>query len=167
MYVAHWDILKQRSLPANGDMSRNEEGSDDIAHPDSEILVDDGHHVLSGVQDVLRQHQYKTGIPKAPNPDALVKHAKKLNGQDGPVSSADEEINVQSSLLSIIIYANGVLVQDGISEPESAANSRQHRSMMDGETRKRGINIYLSLVKQLIEGFCKEHNSWGEGECLY
>ena len=82
-------------------MSRNEElGSDDIAHPDSEISVDDGHRVLSGVQDVLRQHQYKTGVPKAPNPDALVKHAKKLNGQDGSASGADE-INVQPSLLSI------------------------------------------------------------------
>ena len=83
-------------------MPRNEEGSDDIAHPDSEAeLVDDGHRVLPGVRDVLREHQSKTGVPKAPNPDALVKHAKKLNGWVGPVSSADEEVNVQSSLLSI------------------------------------------------------------------
>ena len=135
-------------------MFRNGEGSDDIALPDSEAeLGDDGHHTLPRVRDVLREHQSKTGFPKAPDPDALVKHAKKLNGQDGPVSSADEEINVQSSLLSIIIYANGVLVQDGISEPESAANSRQHRSMTDGETRKRGIHICSSLSKQDIQGF--------------
>ena len=95
MYVAHRDILKQRNLSADGDMSHNEEGSDDIAHPDSEAeLVDDGHRVLPGVRDVLREHQSKTGVPKAPNPDALVKHAKKLNGRGAPVSGADEEINV-------------------------------------------------------------------------
>ena len=102
MCVAHYGVLKQRSLTANGIMFRNEEGSDDIAHPDSEAeLGDDGHRTLPGVRDVLREHQSKTGFPKAPDPDALVKHAKKLNGWDGVVSGADKEINVQSSLLSI------------------------------------------------------------------
>ena len=83
-------------------MFRNEEGSNDIARPDSEAeSEDDGHRTLPRVQDVLREHQSKTGSLKAPNPDVLVKHAKKLNGQDGLVSGADAEINVQSSLLSI------------------------------------------------------------------
>ena len=83
-------------------MPRNEEGSDDIDHPDSGAEIgDDGHRFLPGVRDVLREHQSKAGVPKAPNPDALVKHAKKLNGRDGVVSGVDEEINVQSSLLSV------------------------------------------------------------------
>ena len=78
-------------------MPRNEEGSDDIGHPDSEAEIgDDGHRFLPGVRDVLREHQSKAGVPKAPNPDALVKHAKKLNGRDGSVSGA-HEINVQYS----------------------------------------------------------------------
>ena len=82
-------------------MPQNKEGFDDIAHPGSEAESgDDGYRALSRVRDVLREHQFKTGIPKAPNPDALVKHAKKLNGQDGSASGADE-INVQPSLLSI------------------------------------------------------------------
>ena len=135
-------------------MPRNEEGSDDIGHPDSEAEIgDDGHRFLPGVRDVLRVQQSKAGVPKAPNPDALVKHAKKLNGWGGPVNGADEEVNVRSFLLfygQIIIYANDVLAQDGISEPESTAGSRQCRSAMDGETRKRGINICLSLVKRDI-----------------
>ena len=95
MYVAHYYVLKQRSLTADGNMFRNEEGSDDIANPNSEAESgDDRHRTLSRVRDVLREHQSKTGVPKAPNPDALVKHAKKLNGRGAPVSGADEEINV-------------------------------------------------------------------------
>ena len=83
-------------------MPRNEEGSDDIGHPDSEAEIgDDGHRFLPGVRDVLREHQSKAGVPKAPNPDALVKHAKKLNGWGGPVNVADEEVNVRSFPLSI------------------------------------------------------------------
>ena len=73
-------------------MSQNEEFSDDIAHPDSEAdLEDDGHRTLSRVRDVLEVHQSKAGVPRAPNPDALMKHAKKLNG---PVSHADGGVNV-------------------------------------------------------------------------
>ena len=73
-------------------MSQNEERSDDIACPDSEAgSGDDGHRTLSGVRDVLEEHQSKAGVPRAPNPDALMKHAKKLNG---PVSGADEGMNV-------------------------------------------------------------------------
>ena len=73
-------------------MSQYEERSDDIARPDSEAdSKDDGHHALPGVRDVLKEHQSKAGVPKAPSPDALMKHAKKLNG---PVSGVDEEMNV-------------------------------------------------------------------------
>ena len=79
-------------------MPRNGEGFDDIAHPGSEAESgDDGYRALSRVRDVLREHQFKTGIPKAPNPHALMKHAKKLNGQDGSASGADE-INVRKNL---------------------------------------------------------------------
>ena len=78
-------------------MLRNEEGSGIIGRPDSEAEIgDDGHRFLPGVRDVLREHQSKAGVPKAPNPDALVKHAKKLNGWGGPVNGADEEVNVRS-----------------------------------------------------------------------
>ena len=83
-------------------MLQNEEDSNDIAYSDSEAeLGNDGHHALPGVRDVLREHQSKAGVPKAPNPDALVKHAKKLNGWGGPVNVADEEVNVRSFPLSI------------------------------------------------------------------
>ena len=82
-------------------MPRNEGGSDDIAHPSSEAESgDDGHCTLPRVWDVLKEHQSKTGVPRAPDPDALVKHAKKLNGWNGPVGGADEDINVQPFLLS-------------------------------------------------------------------
>ena len=77
-------------------MSRDGEGSDDIAHCDSEAeLRDDGHHTLSRVRDVLKEHQSKTGIPRAPNPEALMKHAKKLNGWNEPINNVDEVRNVQ------------------------------------------------------------------------
>ena len=77
-------------------MSRNGEGLDDIAYPDSEVESgDDGHHTLPGVRDVLKEHQSKTGIPRAPNPEALMKHAKKLNGWYEPINNVDEVRNVQ------------------------------------------------------------------------
>ena len=74
---------------------RNGEEFDDIAHPGDEAeLGDDGHRVLPGVQDVLREHQFKTGVPRAPHPEALMKHAKKLDGWNEPVNSVDEVRNV-------------------------------------------------------------------------
>ena len=92
-------------------MPRNEEGSDDIDHPDSGAEIgDDGHRFLPGVRDVLREHQSKAGVPKAPNPDTLVKHAKKLNGWGGLVSGADEEVNVRSFPLSISKLSSMLIV---------------------------------------------------------
>ena len=83
-------------------MPRNGEGFDDIAHHDSEAESgDDGHHALSRVRDVLKEHQSKTGVPRAPNPEALVKHAKKLNGWNDLMNNVDEETNVQPFLLLV------------------------------------------------------------------
>ena len=82
-------------------MPWNEGGSDNITCPSSEAESgDDDHCTLPGVWDVLKEHQSKTGFPRAPNPDALVKHAKKLNSWKGLRNGADEDINVQPFPLS-------------------------------------------------------------------
>ena len=129
-------------------MSRNGEGLDDIAHPDSEAESgDDGHHTLPGVRDVLKEHQFKAGAPRAPHPEALMKHAKKLNGWNERMNSVDEVRNVQPFLLSVIEVLLTIIVstQDDVSESEDTAECQP---MMDDETRKRGINFCLSLIEQ-------------------
>ena len=76
-------------------MSRNGEGVDSIAHRDSEAESgDDGYHALPSVRDVLKEHQLKAGVPRAPHPEALMKHAKKLIGWNEPINSVDEVRNV-------------------------------------------------------------------------
>ena len=170
MYVAHWDIPKQHGLSADGDMPRNEEGSDDVPHPDSEAeLGDDGHRALPRVQDVLREHQSKTGIPKAPDPDALVKHAKKLNhGWDGSVSGA-HEINVQYSLHSISKSLSMLMVSlfRMVSASLKALLVQGNVSPRWEVKRESEVSISARLyLSKIFKDFYKERNSWGEGKCF-
>ena len=84
-------------MPITGD----EEALDGIVHLESEAgLEDDRRRALSGVRDVLDEFQSKSGGPRAPNPDMLVKYAKKLKTRSG-LSDVDE-VSVSLALFSVV-----------------------------------------------------------------
>ena len=64
-----------------------ENGEEDLAGmipSESEANLDDkGHRALSGVHDVLDEHQSRSGSSRAPDPNFLVKYARKLKTRSG------------------------------------------------------------------------------------
>ena len=118
MYVAHSDIPKQYRQVQRADANtfrhptpRDEEGFDDIAHCDGEAESgDDGHHALPNIRDVLQEHQSKTGVPRPPHPEALMRHAKVLGGWNGLMDNVDEVRNVQPFLFSVSELLSTIVV---------------------------------------------------------
>ena len=136
-------------------MTENGEGdSDGMIPSESEVNLDDeGYRTLSGVHDVLDEHQSKSGSSRAPDPNSLAKYARKLKTRSG-LPHVDEVSVCFASAFSWKLYSlhyyHIQAAQSNTSVSESITSSRRGQPTTHSETQKRGTLIYSFAVKQII-----------------
>ena len=80
-------------IPIRTTTGNREEDLDGMISSESEANMDDEGRALSGVRDVLDEHQSKSGGSRAPDPDFLAEYARKLKVRSG-LTHVDEEVRV-------------------------------------------------------------------------